>query len=498
MAGTGTANVSLSDPPSCTNQFKAVYVTITGVMAHTSASAPPNAAGWQNLASPTQLSLTVPMQVNLFNLNSSSTGECLLKKLGSTQSLPEGSYQQIRLILADNGGGTSPTGNVCAGQSALPSGTVNCVEDNNGVWYPLELSSQDVKGLKIPPGQIVGGPITVGSGQTVDININFNTCASLVYDPANQAYRLNPTLTASQVQPNSTGISGTVYSATSNGGTNFTTMGALGDATVKLEMPGGGPSDAVNPVPNGGASTDDVVDSAITDSAGNFYFCPLNQDAVLDVVADAPAQTSSLTPAAVSGVTIIQTVAGGAKINVPVITEGGSPTEAGTYSVTVQQGTNVPSGAFTVDEDLVPLQFTVPSPFTATGGYEFIAPPLNGSDGLNGAAAQALTINCPGGSSGATCTVANVTNNTPSILVPATDPLVGTYSSTSKAISWVPGSGPTFSTGVASMGYFAIEGYSAATSPTTCDATAGAAFTQQAQVTAGQTTPVTITLSNCQ
>src|SRR5258708_22413331 len=64
--GTGTINVSITDPPSCkfpNSSFTHVYITVRSVQAHTSATADDNSSGWQELAP--QLD-TVPMQIDLF------------------------------------------------------------------------------------------------------------------------------------------------------------------------------------------------------------------------------------------------------------------------------------------------------------------------------------------------------------------------------------------------------------------------------------------------
>ncbi|HVB33120.1 MAG TPA: DUF4382 domain-containing protein [Patescibacteria group bacterium] len=479
VAGMGSANVTISDPPSCTAQFSHVYVTITGVMAHTSATAAPSAAGWQNLT--TQLSLSNPTQLDLLGLNGTGI-QCLLKQLGSNQSLPVGSYQQIRLILADNGSSTSS--NTCTTTGGLPNGTMNCVEDSGGTWYPLELSSQDQTGLKIPPGQIVGGPINVASGKTVDININFNTCSSLAYDPANTAYRLKPTLTASQVSPNTSGISGTVIAGTVVTGPplSVTAGSAIGDATVNLELPGG-PTDTAN----GGLNTDTIFDTAITDANGNFDFCPLNpQTGGIDVVADAPAPTTG-TPVSTSGATIIEGVANGTKLNVPIVLQGGLTNTPGTLSVTPTAteatGTSA-TPAFTVNLDLFPLQLTASS-----SGYEFIVPALNGTTGTS------MVVSCPGGASG-NCTVQSPVSGTASILVPANAPLVGSFSNANGTVTWL--SSPSAVSGTtASTGQFVVEANgSVGNSPAhTCSTEFS---TPPSTVTANQSTAVSIALSNCQ
>src|SRR5216684_7773498 len=169
----GTVLVSISDPPSCmppNGHFTHVFITVRSVQAHTSATADDNSAGWQELAP--QLA-SQPMQIDLFAAGSNS---CLMTMLGLNTPLPAGNYQQIRLLLVPNagGGGPFPATNHCNSQG------FNCVVLSDGSVHQLDLSSQANTGLKIPPGQIVGGPISVGAGQTVDLNIDFNACASII------------------------------------------------------------------------------------------------------------------------------------------------------------------------------------------------------------------------------------------------------------------------------------------------------------------------------
>src|SRR5438445_247149 len=177
----GTINVSISDPPSCAaatssatavpaggtaapgGSFMNVFVTIRSIQAHTSATADNTSSGWQELAP--QL-VSAPMQVDLLHLP--ANGQCLLEQLGST-SLPAGDYQQIRLILLANAAPSGPApsndSNACFKQ--LGGDVFNCVMDTSGTAHTLDLSSEANTGLKVPPGQIVGGPIHVAAGQSV-------------------------------------------------------------------------------------------------------------------------------------------------------------------------------------------------------------------------------------------------------------------------------------------------------------------------------------------
>jgi hypothetical protein len=107
----------------------------------------------------------------------------------------------------------------------------------------------------------------VSAGQDVDLNIDFNACASIVQDGTG-AYRLKPVLTAEQVSANQTGISGTVIDAA----TNLPVVG--GTVLVVLERKDSTGADAV------------FLETAV-DSAGTFNFCPLPAGSTFDVVATA-------------------------------------------------------------------------------------------------------------------------------------------------------------------------------------------------------------------
>ncbi len=326
--GTGTINVSLTDPPSCAfpnGKFDHVYITIRSVQAHTSTTADDNSGGWQELAP--QLNAK-PRQIDLF---SAASNTCLLTALGSNTALPAGTYQQIRLLLVpnDGGGGPLPTSNACAGQG------FNCVF-LHGVSTPVELqlSSQANTGLKIPPGQIVGGPITVAAGKDVDLNIDFNACASIVEEGIGP-FRLKPVLTAGQVSTNTTGISGQVLDQVT---LQPILTGATGAVLVALEQQ----------APDG-SGTDIIFEETTTDSNGNFNFCPLPSGATFDVVAVAINGTGVAYNA-----TIAVGVPGGTNLGkIPLTPETGStgPTTFQGF-VTAKSG----SAAATIDASVSALQ----------------------------------------------------------------------------------------------------------------------------------------------
>ncbi len=313
--GTGTINVSMTDPPSCAfpnGNFVHVYITVRTVQAHTSATADDSSAGWQELAP--QL-VNQPMQIDLFAAGSNT---CLLTNLGSNAALPAGNYQQIRLLLVPNSAGSGPTPatNNCNGQG------FNCVVLHDGSIHQLNLSSQANTGLKIPPGQIVGGPISVGTGQDVDLNIDFNACASIIQE-GNGQYRLKPVLTAGQVSTNNTGISGQVVDSVTKlpivGGVAINGAGVAYNATVETAVLGG---TNVGTIPL-------IAETGTTPGPATF------QGFVTATTGSAPASIEAL-------VSAIQTVplSGGGTLPVTIPAEGNS-----TASISVASATNCPASA---------------------------------------------------------------------------------------------------------------------------------------------------------
>ena len=74
----GTVNVSLSDPATCaapSGPYRHIYVTVTDVKIHQSASASSNDSGWQDLAPQLKDS---PVQVDLLGV----ANQCFLAMLG--------------------------------------------------------------------------------------------------------------------------------------------------------------------------------------------------------------------------------------------------------------------------------------------------------------------------------------------------------------------------------------------------------------------------------
>jgi len=402
--GMGSVHVSISDPPSCAvpagaaappaGSLDNVWITIRSIQAHVSATADDNSAGWQELAP--QL-VASPVQVDLLHLP--AQGQCLLEQLGST-SLAAGDYQQIRLILLANEppAGTAPAANAGASLGAV----FNCVVDSAGA-HTLDLSSEAKTGLKIPPGQVLGGPIHVAAGQSVDINIDFNACAS-VKRQGNGDFRLKPTLTAGVVSVNTSGISGQIVDSV----TGLPVAGAM----VTLQFPDK-------------FGTDRIVMQEMTDGTGHFGFCPLPAGAVFDVVADAITLSGTAYDASV-----VFNVNGGTNLGpVPLVAETPAAPGASVGPGTIQGAVTALNGATgaNIDAAISALQTTTAGGVTRT----FTVPLFPGSIPT----IQTNSSNsCPAGSpTGAFC--ANYT-----LIVPASNPSAGTFTS-GKVTLTAPASG---------------------------------------------------------
>ena len=266
--GVASVNVVLSDPATCqapSGPFVHVYVTITDVKASVNASAGDNDSSFVDL---TPGLAQAPKQIDLLG---QANNQCFLASLGATTQLQAGQYQQIRIILADNS--TTFSGNNCVGAA-------NCVVTSSGN-FPLQLSSESKTGIKIPSGQIASGGFNIAAGQTKDLDIDFNTCVSIVQE-GNGKYRLKPVLHAGEVTTTSSSINGTVID-------NATGNAINGSVLVALEQ-----KDA-----NG---IDRVFMSTLTTSTGAFVFCPLPSGTYDVVIVGESTTRVAYAPAVITGV----------------------------------------------------------------------------------------------------------------------------------------------------------------------------------------------------
>jgi hypothetical protein len=388
----GTVNVSISDPPSCmppNGTFTHVFVTVRSVQAHIDPTAGDDSPGWQELAP--QLA-SQPMQIDLFSAPQTT---CVLAQLGSA-SLPAGNYQQIRLLLVSNdpaAGAATSASNACAGNG------FNCVVLSDNSIHELQLSSQANTGLKIPPGQIVGGPLQVMAGQSVDLNIDFNACASIVLE-GNGTYRLKPTLTAGQVSANNTGIGGQVVDS-------LTKAPITGNVQVAIEQ-------------TDSTGVDRILMQAAADANGNFRFCPL-PTGTFDIVIDAVSATNLPYNA-----TVVLNVPNGTNLNmIPLIAETGATAPAVLQGfVTATKGASVAIADVTLAAlqmvtpggSLASRQITVPlESINAVGA----TPAVDSTGTISVEASTSCPMGAPMNSNCAQYT----------LVVPASNPNVGVFSS---------------------------------------------------------------------
>jgi len=161
--GAGTLRVLLTDAPSC--GYDAVQVTVTRVSVHASSTAGDAAPGWTDVA------IGPPRRVDLLTLANG-----VLLELGQV-ALPSGTYQQIRLVLADNA--SAPLAN-----AVTPAG---------GAPVALDTPSAQQSGLKLQAN------VTVPPGQTMDVVIDFDACRSVVRAGNSGKYLLKPVIAVTPV-----------------------------------------------------------------------------------------------------------------------------------------------------------------------------------------------------------------------------------------------------------------------------------------------------------
>ena len=341
-SGMGTVTTMISDPATCATPngpFSHVYVTITDVKVHTSPTASATDSGWVDL---TPNLASTPKQVDLLGL---ANNQCFLASLGDAQQLQAGTYQQIRIILASDS--TSISSNACG------NGSANCIQlSQDASFHTLNLSSEAQTGIKIPPGQIAGGRLTVAAGKTTDLDIDFQTCQSIVQE-GNGQYRLKPVLHAGEVSTVSASINGTVLDGS-------TGKPVAGTTWVAVEQKDSG-------------GVDRVIQSTIANTDGTFVFCPLaagNYDVVVSGVRTADG--ALYPPSIITGVAVGDTT-GNIKLNPPTLTAASS--FANLNGLVTSSSNASPAAPFSMDVTLTALEtvssgiYTIPQQPAATPFY---------------------------------------------------------------------------------------------------------------------------------
>lgn len=380
-------NLAVSDPATCSGPqgpFSHIIVTITDVQINASSGAGDNDPGWIDLTPNLQQN---PQQVDLLG---QANNQCFLAMLGSAIELQPGNYQQIRIVLA--GDSSTVKSNQC-GSAA------NCVvlsSDSSSTPQPLLLSSQAKTGLKIPSGQIAGGQFVIAAGETKDLDIDFNACASIVAQ-GNGQFRLKPVLHAGEVRLTSSSINGKIVDSVSG----QAIVG--GNTVVALEKAEGG--------------IDRVIMETVADANGSFVFCPV-ATGTYDVVAVAVSGTQ-----VAYGSTVITGVQpGNALGTVPLVAQAGSDKSAA--SITGQITTSTGSAGSVADISLSVLQ-----PISAS---VMVTIPLAAQSAATANLTTAAAATCPAKTDCASYTLA----------VAAANPSIGAFNTSGTQQPAAPASGP--------------------------------------------------------
>jgi len=382
-------NVTVSDPATCSapqGAFSHIFVTITDVQINASASVGDSDPGWIDLTPSLQQN---PQQVDLLG---QANNQCFLAMLGSTSELQPGSYQQIRIVLASNS--TTVTNNQCGS-------TANCVmlTSSANAPQPLLLSSESQTGIKIPSGQIAGGQFTVTAGQTEDLDIDFNACASIVSE-GNGQFRLKPVLHSGEVSLTTSSINGKIVDSASAQPISG------GNTVVALEQ-------------NDGSGVDRVIMETVTDSSGGFVFCPVAAG-TYDVVAVAVNGAQVIYAATV--ITGVQP--GNALGSVPITAQPGS--NQSPASITGQVTTSTGSAPTVADVSMSALQ-----PISVNSSTLLVTIPLAAQSAATATLTTAASATCPAKTDCASYTLS----------VPAANPSIGAFSTSGTQKPAVPAVG---------------------------------------------------------
>jgi hypothetical protein len=257
--------------------------------------------------------------------------------------------------------------------------------------HQLLLSSESKTGLKIPSGQIASGGFTIAAGQTKDLDIDFNTCASIVME-GNGQYRLKPVLHAGEVSTTSTSINGKVLDKT-------TGNPMIGQVLVAIEQ-------------KDSTGVDRIIMSTAAESDGSFVFCPIPSGSYDVVIVGVRSDGTAYQPSIVTGVANGQTTGTVNLYTAQVGTSGGVQILG---AVTSQNSAN--QGTIT-DAQVSALE-TAPA-----GGTTYTIPDLQQSTATP-ALETAATSNC---ATGTDCVSYSMT-------LPAGGPYIGAYSANGAALS---------------------------------------------------------------
>lgn len=246
---TSSVTVMISDPAACkapNGPLAHVYVSISDIEASTNPDAAPGDSSFVDL---TPGLASAPQQVDLLG---EANSKCFLASLSAGAQVAAGNYQQVRIFLAPDSAASTVHNNACGASYA------NCLVRTDNSLHDLQLAPATAQGIEISQGQIANASLAVDSGQTPAIDVDFDTCSSIL-TTANGGYEFNPVVHAGLVPTTGGSISGTVVSSKTGQPLNG------GQVVVALEQ-----KDAKTGV-------DRILMRTDASANGTFVLCPVPQ-----------------------------------------------------------------------------------------------------------------------------------------------------------------------------------------------------------------------------
>lgn len=324
---TGTLNLALTDAPAC--GYDAVNVTIEKVRVHQSSNAGDSDSGWSEIV------LSPALRVDLLGLQNGALAE-----LGEV-ILPTGSYNQMRLVLADNKG-ASPLANSV-----------------------VLTSDKSVIALTTPSGQQSGVKakqfnIDIAANQLAKFVIDFDACKSVVVAGNSGQYLLKPQL--SVLPRYVSGVTGSVDLALANGFTSLSLQ--QGGVVVKAAAPASTGKFLLQPVAPGSYT---LVMTAPNRSTAVVTNVVVAADTVTTVSTALNPTLATFTRATVTGSAPLDTMVRVLQPLTPALT-GGTATSVEVAGGFVNASTGSYSYPLVVDAPLVAPYSTGPLLFAADAG----------------------------------------------------------------------------------------------------------------------------------
>lgn len=220
----GTMRLAITDAPAC--GYDALHVTVEKVRVHKNSEAGDGDGGWSEVV------LSPARRIELLALTNG-----VLDNLGQT-ALPAGKYNQMRLVLAANGGAT-PLAN-----SVTPTG---------GTETALTTPSGQQSGIKLKVD------IDIPANQIADFVIDFDACKSVVRRGNSGQFNLKPVISVIPVVSDAgMRVVGYVSPAMAAAGTGVSVQ--AGGVPVRSTVPAADGRFVLYPVPAG--TYDLVVNSS--------------------------------------------------------------------------------------------------------------------------------------------------------------------------------------------------------------------------------------------